>query len=810
MVTILHLGHNDRVNLPSTPRFLLRLLSGAASLSLALSLVAVYSPPPAHVAATEAGASTLAVNEAVPQEIGKAANLSLFRPGNIISNAVFFNSSTMNEAQISAFLAQRGPRCQAGFTCLKDFVQTTSTRPADSYCAGYAGASSEPAARIIYKVAQSCRINPQVLLVMLEKEQSLVTHSNPSTYRFRAAMGQGCPDTAGCDTRYYGFMNQVYGAARQMQIYTENRYFTYYAPGKTWNVRFNPNAACGSSPVFIENQATANLYYYTPYQPNASALRAGYGLGDGCGAYGNRNFFHFFNDWFGSTQGPGLALVRTQSDPAVFLLSSTSRWHVAKGEDYAELSGALGAAQIVSSAFVAGHSLKGTTSAVLRDASSGAIALVQGGQSHRLASCEAVAIFGSSCSAPTNVDSALFARIGRGEEVGAFFRVRGSDSWGRFDGGTTVTPLFNASAARAVNGSVSVSPYAPYLPTGTYETLAKNRTVYAPAQLIKSSTDPKVYLTLDFDRLAWVTDWSVVAEYNRTSNDLVVVSPDQLAGYRPDGVVTPTLTCASSSYFPARGWLYRLTDASRVGLPSMNASASTCDQFSKDPAVVSGDLAVQGDGSSDVAVIEGGKRRSVLSWDLLMRRNAGAPPIVKVATTTLGSVAEGAPIADGLVIKSGISPDLLFVSGTTSHWIQSGGVASDLGIALRHRTLSPAQISLITPGSPMGSWVTCSSQTYIGASGALWPVTAAAAAGFSSVTLANDACAALSRRAGSPLDRVMVRTASSPDVYVAESGTLRLATSWSVLLQANNGVPPQILVISKEALAGFAVGSPLG
>ena len=34
-----------------------------------------------------------------------------------------------------------------------------------------------------------------------------------------------------------------------------------------------PNTACGSGQVWIENQATANLYIYTPYQPNAAATR---------------------------------------------------------------------------------------------------------------------------------------------------------------------------------------------------------------------------------------------------------------------------------------------------------------------------------------------------------------------------------------------------------------------------------------------------------------------------------------------------------------------------------------------------------
>ncbi|MGW9346028.1 hypothetical protein ACWGR3_31290, partial [Streptomyces albidoflavus] len=182
---------------------------------------------------------------------------------------------------------------------------------ADAMCGAYSGGTRERASTIIFKVAQACGINPQVILVTLQKEQGLVTHVWPSDWRYTIAMGQGCPDTAACDTRYYGFFNQVYGAAWQLKRYANppgtSQYFTWYAPGKTWNILYNPNRDCGSSPVYVQNQATANLYYYTPYQPNAAALRAGYGEGDGCSSYGNRNFFNYFTDWFGSTQTPSNA-----------------------------------------------------------------------------------------------------------------------------------------------------------------------------------------------------------------------------------------------------------------------------------------------------------------------------------------------------------------------------------------------------------------------------------------------------------------------------------------------------------------------
>ncbi|WP_457100998.1 hypothetical protein [Microbacterium sp. P5_E9] len=255
----------------------------------------------------------------------KAADLSQFQAGNIISDAVFYNQNTMSSDQIQAFLQSKVPTCQSGYTCLKDWYDTSRTTTADAMCGAYSGGVRERASTIIFKVAQACGINPQVLVVMLQKEQGLVTHTWPSDWRYTIAMGQGCPDTAACDTRYYGFFNQVYGAAWQLKRYGNppgtSQYFTWFAPGKTWNVRYHPNVDCGSSPVLIQNQATANLYYYTPYQPNAAALRAGTGEGDGCSAYGNRNFYNYFTDWFGTSQSPFGNIELVEARPGQFAVS---------------------------------------------------------------------------------------------------------------------------------------------------------------------------------------------------------------------------------------------------------------------------------------------------------------------------------------------------------------------------------------------------------------------------------------------------------------------------------------------------------
>jgi hypothetical protein len=236
----------------------------------------------------------------------QAADLRQFTPGMIISDALFYDSAALSAAQVQTFLNQKGAACRpaAGSTCLKDFRQTTATRAADDRCTGrYAGATNETAAQIVAKVAVACGINPQVLLVTLQKEQGLVTATaGRSAAVYQKAMGYGCPDTAPCDALYYGFFNQVYNAAHQFKNYAARPTSYAHRAGMVNQVRFHPNAACGASAVFIENQATASLYNYTPYQPNAAALAAGYGSGDGCSSYGNRNFWNYFTDWFGSTQ----------------------------------------------------------------------------------------------------------------------------------------------------------------------------------------------------------------------------------------------------------------------------------------------------------------------------------------------------------------------------------------------------------------------------------------------------------------------------------------------------------------------------
>lgn len=243
----------------------------------------------------------------------QAINGSDFNPEMIIADEVFYNYSSMSPNDIQLFLNSRVAQCQSGYVCLKDYAQDTPQFGGDQYCSGLNG-GVDSAAVIIWEVAQSCHISPRVLLVLLEKEQSLVSSRAPSPGKYNAATGFSCPDTAPCDPAFAGFVYQVYYAARQFNRYAANPSSYGYRAGRTSEILYSPNSACGTRTVFVRNQATANLYIYTPYTPNAAALDNLYGTGDACSSYGNRNFWRIFTDWFGST------ITNATTDQAISLV----------------------------------------------------------------------------------------------------------------------------------------------------------------------------------------------------------------------------------------------------------------------------------------------------------------------------------------------------------------------------------------------------------------------------------------------------------------------------------------------------------
>ncbi len=273
-----------------------------------------------------------------------AANAADWQSGNIIEDAMFVNKYDMSVDQIQSFLNSKviscdtwgtktsefggGTRAQYGaskgnpvpFTCLKDYYEVPKTSPGNwlpesnyGRTDGWRPAGSQSAAQLIWNAAQRYNINPKVLLVKLATESAgpLTSDDWPFRKQFTYAMGAHCPDSgpggsANCDINYGGFSLQMNEAASLLRWYLDNMdqpWWQYKKPYRfnfiLWNVA---PSGCGGSDVYIQNRATAALYTYTPYQPNQAALNNLYGTGDGCSAYGNRNFWRVFSDLFGSTR----------------------------------------------------------------------------------------------------------------------------------------------------------------------------------------------------------------------------------------------------------------------------------------------------------------------------------------------------------------------------------------------------------------------------------------------------------------------------------------------------------------------------
>lgn len=123
-------------------------------------------------------------------------------------------------------------------------------------------------------------VNPMVILVTLQKEQSLITRTTRSDSALTWAMGYGCLENGTRNPNLAGFAKQVDWAAWQLRYNfhraeSERTWATNYKVGQT--MRFSDWT--GSYNVTFANRATASLYRYTPHVFN-----------------GNFNFWRMYHD----------------------------------------------------------------------------------------------------------------------------------------------------------------------------------------------------------------------------------------------------------------------------------------------------------------------------------------------------------------------------------------------------------------------------------------------------------------------------------------------------------------------------------
>ncbi len=390
---------------------------------------------------------------------------SAFDPGLIISDSVFYDFGTMTIPQIQAFLDSKVADCRAtnpAIDCLKnvkvDIPETPATGPGEvGPCKAIAAKAGASAAEVIYAISNACGINPKVFIVTLQKEQALVTSTKPTDYMYRAAMGFGCPDSDPgiCGKVFTGLFNQLYKAARQFRWYGNPAgSFTYWKPGRTVSMRFNPKASCGSKSFELKSQATANLYYYTPYTPNDAALKNLYGTGDSCSAYGNRNFWRFFHDWFGSPIGGSYLLKSSTSE--TFLIVDNLRYRVWDSRLAAAIR-PLGPEGVISQAYLESFENKGDLYQLVRRGTTNEFWLLVDGRRYSVTDCNLARQFGLNCDLATSLTESQLSLFIQG---GALTRLVQTPEGNKFwiENGTR-RPVVDDLALNSVGGqSTSISP----------------------------------------------------------------------------------------------------------------------------------------------------------------------------------------------------------------------------------------------------------------------------------------------------------------------------------------------------------------
>jgi hypothetical protein len=216
-----------------------------------------------------------------------AASQAVFNPNYLISDEELTDYVSMEMGEIQAFL-------EKGY--LADY-KTTDIDGRTRY-----------ASDIIWRAGQRNGVNPKVVLVMLQKEQSLVTDDNPSRDQLDWALGYGVCDGCSLDDpeiqRWRGFAKQINSTTLQ---FTEGYLTDLETEGETV-MGYAPGVACtiDNTLVVPANNATAALYTYTPHLE------------------GNENFATIWQAWFGLNYPTG-TLLQDNETGGVWLIQYGQR-----------------------------------------------------------------------------------------------------------------------------------------------------------------------------------------------------------------------------------------------------------------------------------------------------------------------------------------------------------------------------------------------------------------------------------------------------------------------------------------------------
>ena len=228
----------------------------------------------------------------------KAANKE-FDPSFLISDEELLNFNSMTLNQIQKFLESKNSylatyKTNSSYGEFKSAAEIIYDAAVNNYdCDGVSLSDNPDNAERSLKCKKIGTVNPKFLLALLQKEQSLISSTNPSEGQLNWATGYACPDHSVPNPYYKGFGKQVNSAALQFRWYvlSPNPPGNWYKAGETYT--FDKDTKYEAQ-VKIENKASAALYTYTPHVYNG----------------GNYLFWQIWNDYFPEQAYPNGTILK--------------------------------------------------------------------------------------------------------------------------------------------------------------------------------------------------------------------------------------------------------------------------------------------------------------------------------------------------------------------------------------------------------------------------------------------------------------------------------------------------------------------
>lgn len=640
---------------------------------------------------------------------------SQFQAGHIIDNGIFYNRAAMSVGQIQSFLQAQVPTCDtngqqyfvgtwngtryyapgagspniqranldpsypAPYTCLYQYVENTSTHQNNvaGNTDGTSGPTSMPsgaacdvnqsdssfglgvcsAAQIIYIAQATYGVSAAAILTTIQKEQGLVGDDWPWWGEYKSATGYGCPTGGSCDASYYGLYNQVANAAWQFTAYASNPDNYNYVAGVTNNIPYSPNGSCGKDPVYIQNEATAGLYNYTPYTPDQAALNNLYGSGDSCSSYGNRNFWRDYNDYFGNSLGA----ETVTAGGAVYLIWDGYKFafpSMAQLQDYGFDPRAISS---VSQSYInsipspaSGSGLSSNTAYLVRSPSNAAVYLVSEGKRYLVTSLAQLSAFGYNTNQISYLPDTLIESINDGGNLSSFVFT---PSHSTFQVGSGQKQLiFDYSKYESLNPSNAATPFSDNLAT----TITSGSPLASKPMPVRTTEgaiylfDPSDGTFHQFDSMGTFGCWGNGPNLPQTT-PLYQLESDSFVSTISNSSSLPCLVNDGSGNVYLLNKVNRVTVPSGLGITGSVTLGSSLMNVASNLPLYGTPLAqvVQANTYKDVYYIENGQLEIIPTMEDFTALGLSTSQIMVIDRGALNSITGGGvKLADGIPVKA--------------------------------------------------------------------------------------------------------------------------------------------------------------